>query len=270
MGLDGQALRARLELARAAACEAGQLTLQFFRSDRFVVERKEDDSPVTNADREAELLLRQRIESAFPNDGIVGEEFGQREGTSDFRWILDPIDGTTSFVSGVPLYGTLVGVVYQQRSVAGVIFVPALDECVYAAEGFGAWYCHGNSAPQAARVSSRDDLADGLLVTTQVDLFDRRDAGHVFRELQRHARITRTWGDCYGYLLVATGRAEVMIDPVMSIWDAAALQPILEEAGGTFTDWRGNRTIYHGEGIGTNRRVLEEVLSITRQYGESS
>jgi len=270
MELDGKALRARLELARSAAREAGQLTLQYFRSDRFVVERKADESPVTVADREAELLLRQRIESAFPDDGIVGEEFGQREGTSDFRWVLDPIDGTTSFVSGVPLYGTLVGVVYQQRSVAGVIFVPALDECVYAAEGLGAWYSHGDSAPQAARVSSRDALADGLLVTTQFDLFDRRDAGQAFRELQRYARDTRTWGDCYGYLLVATGRAEVMIDPTMSVWDAAALQPILEEAGGTFTDWRGNRTIYHGEGIGTNRRVLEEVLSITRQYGESS
>ena len=138
MVLDGQALNARLELARTAAREAGQLTLQFFRSDRFVVERKDDDSPVTIADREAELLLRQQIESAFPNDAIVGEEFGQREGTSDFRWILDPIDGTTSFVSGVPLYGTLVGLEYQQRSILGVIYVPVLDECVYAAEGCGA------------------------------------------------------------------------------------------------------------------------------------
>lgn len=158
MGLDGQALNARLELARAAAREAGQLTLQFFRSDQFVVERKSDDSPVTIADREAELLLRKKIESAFPNDGIVGEEFGQREGDSGFRWILDPIDGTTSFVSGVPFFGTLVGVEYQQRSIVGVICVPALDELVYAAEGCGAWYVHGNQPPRAARVSSCESL----------------------------------------------------------------------------------------------------------------
>jgi histidinol phosphatase-like enzyme (inositol monophosphatase family) len=268
MALNSKALDARLELAIAAARRAGQLTLQYFRSDRYVVERKDDDSPVTIADRQAEQALRHDIESAFPHDAIVGEEFGHREGTSGFRWILDPIDGTTAFVSGVPLYGTLVGVDYQQRSILGVIFIPALDECVYASEGCGAWYVQGAEPPQAARVSSCESLADGLFVTSQIDLYERRDAWQVFHELQRRAYITRTWGDCYGYLLVATGRAEVMVDPVMSVWDAAALQPILEEAGGSFTDWRGNRTIYHGEGIGTNRRVLEEVLAVTRLCAE--
>lgn len=267
MVLDGQALSARLELARTVAREAGLLTLRYYRSDQVVVELKSDDTPVTVADRKAELLLRARIEAAFPGDGIVGEEYGQHEGETGFRWILDPIDGTASFISGVPFYGTLVGVEFEQRSVVGVAYLPALDECVYAAEGCGAWYVMGQEPPRAARVSSRESLADGLFCVSQVDLFDRRDAGQVFRDLQRHARLTRTWGDCYGYVLVATGRAEVMIDPVMSVWDAAALQPILEEAGGTFTDWTGNRTIYHGEGIGTNRRVLEEVLAITRPFG---
>jgi fructose-1,6-bisphosphatase/inositol monophosphatase family enzyme len=113
-------------------------------------------------------------------------------------------------------------------------------------------------------------LRDGLFVTSQVDSFNERDAVPVFSELQRRSYITRTWGDCYGYLLVATGRAEVMIDPVMSVWDAAALQPILEEAGGTFTDWKGTPTIFHGEGIGTNRLVLDEVLSITRPAAEAA
>ncbi len=263
---DSSALDARLDLARQAAHDAGQLTLQYFRSDRFTVERKDDDSPVTIADREAEKLLRGQIESAFPDDAIVGEEFGQREGESGYRWILDPIDGTTSFVSGVPLYGTLVGVEYNQRSILGVIYIPVLDECVFAGEGCGAWYIQGAGRPQAARVSSCERLADGLFVTSQVDLYEKRDAWQAFRELQRRAYITRTWGDCYGYLLVATGRAEAMVDPTMRVWDAAALQPILEEAGGTFTDWQGNRTIYHGEGIGTNRRVLDEVLAITRPH----
>lgn len=270
MNLDSSALDDRLELARAAATEAGDLTLSYFRTDRFAIERKEDDSPVTIADREAEQLLREQVRRAFPRDAIVGEEFGHQEGDSGFRWILDPIDGTKSFVSGVPLYGTLVGVEYQQRSIAGVIYIPALRECVYAAEGLGAWYVSGSDKPTAARVSSRERLAEGLFLTSQIDLFDARDAGPVFRELQRRADVTRTWGDCYGYLLVATGRAEVMVDPVMKVWDAAALQPILEEAGGTFTDWRGNRTIYHGEGIATNRRVLEEVLEVTRPHAELS
>jgi histidinol phosphatase-like enzyme (inositol monophosphatase family) len=260
---------ARLQLACEAARDAGHLTLKYFRSDRYSVERKADDSPVTTADREAEQLLRERIESAFPDDAIVGEEFGQREGRSGYRWILDPIDGTTSFVSGVPLYGTLIGVEFGQRSIAGVIYIPALDECVYAAQGCGAWYVSQGQKPRAARVSSCDSLSDGLFVTSQVDLYEKRDAWQVFRELQRRAYITRTWGDCYGYLLVATGRAEVMVDPVMRVWDAAALQPILEEAGGSFTDWRGQRTIYHGEGIATNGRLLEEVLSITRLHATS-
>ncbi len=122
---------------------------------------------------------------------------------------------------------------------------------------------------RAARVSSCDRLVDGLFVTTQIDLFEQREAGQVFWDLQRRAATTRTWGDCYGYLLVATGRAELMLDPVMSVWDAAALQPVLEEAGGTFTDWRGNRSIYHGEGLGTNGRVLSEVLSLTRAFATS-
>ena len=270
MSTDSQALDARLNLARKAARDAGELTLEYFRSDRFTVERKADDSPVTIADREAEKLLRKQIEATFPDDAIVGEELGNRVGDSGYRWILDPIDGTTSFVSGVPLYGTLVGVEYEQRSIAGVIFIPALDECVYAAEGSGAWYVRGNGEPQAARVSSCESLADGLFVTSQIDLYEKRDAWQAYRELQRRAYITRTWGDCYGYLLVATGRAEVMVDPEMSVWDAAALQPIMEEAGGTFTDWQGNRTIYHGEGISTNRRVLEEVLTVTRPHATSS
>ncbi len=270
MADDHHSLDARLNLARQAARDAGELTLKYFRSDRFTVERKADDSPVTIADREAERLLREQIEAAFPDDAIVGEEFGQREGSSGYRWILDPIDGTTSFISGVPLYGTLIGVEYKQRSIAGVIRLPAMDECVFAAEGCGAWYETGNNAPQAARVSSCESLADGLFVTSQIDLYERRNAWQVFHELERHAYITRTWGDCYGYLLIVTGRAEVMVDPVMSVWDAAALQPILEEAGGTFTDWQGNRTIYHGEGIGTNRRVLEEVLTITRPHTRPS
>ena len=152
-------LRNRLELALASAREAGRSTLEYFRSADLSVELKRDDSPVTIADRQAEKLLRERIAARFPDDAVLGEEFGEAPGTSGFRWILDPIDGTKSFIHGVPLYGTLVGVEHQGRPVLGVIYMPALDECAYAARGEGSWYTRGESAPQPARVSTRASLA---------------------------------------------------------------------------------------------------------------
>ena len=169
-------LASRLDLAVAAAREAGQLTLGFFQREDLAVERKADNSPVTAADRQAEQLLRARIREVFPDDGILGEEFGEEAGTSGFRWILDPIDGTKSFICGVPLYGTLIGVERAGASVVGVIYIPGLDECVYAAIGGGAWYTHGQAAPRPARVSQRDQLADAVFLTSQLDTFYPRAA----------------------------------------------------------------------------------------------
>ncbi|MCI0359855.1 MAG: histidinol-phosphatase, partial [Planctomycetaceae bacterium] len=245
--------------------EAGRLTLRYFQTTNYEVQRKSDNSPVTIADRQAEQLLRERITAAFPSDAILGEELGATEGTSGFRWILDPIDGTKSFIHGVPLYGTMVAVEQEGRAAAGLVFMPALDEGVFASAGQGAWYFRGSTAPQRARVSTTAKLADGLFLTSQVDGYAERGAAAAFDALLRTAYITRTWGDCYGYLLVATGRAEVMIDPVLNVWDAAAVQPIVEEAGGTFTDWQGVPTIHAGEAIATNAHVLEEVLAVTKQ-----
>jgi histidinol-phosphatase len=253
---------ARLALARSAGLEAGRLTLRYFQTANYKVERKSDNSPVTVADRQAEQLLRERIAAAFPSDGILGEELGTTEGTSGFRWILDPIDGTKSFIHGVPLYGTMVAVEHDGRAVVGLVFMPALDEGVFASAGQGAWHFRGSTAPERAHVSTKPRLADGLFVTSAVDTFIQRGALEAFRALEDAAYITRTWGDCYGYLLVATGRAEVMIDPVLNVWDAAAVQPIIEEAGGTFTDWQGTPTIHAGEAIATNGLVLKEVLGI--------
>ncbi len=258
-------IQGRLELAISLARRAGQLTLEYFQQDTLSVERKADNSPVTIADRRAEQLLREEIRRQFRDDAIVGEEFGEQPGTSGYRWILDPIDGTKSFISGVPLYGTLIGIEHRQEAVAGVIEMPALQECVYAARGGGAWYIQGAQPPRPTRVSARAKLADGLFVTSQVDSFWARGAAEVYLALEKQAYITRTWGDCYGYLLVATGRAEVMVDPILNIWDAAAVQPIIEEAGGAFTDWQGQPTIYSGEAIGCNRLVLDAVLAITRR-----
>ena len=254
----------RAQLARRAAKQAGQLTLQYFQQDNYQVDRKEDDSPVTIADREAEELLRQIISDAFPDDAILGEELPETPGTSGFRWILDPIDGTKSFITGVPLYGTLVAVEYESVSVIGVILIPALGECVWAARGQGAWFQRNDEPPVPAKVSTTESLQQSTFLTTQIDSFQSDQRRAAFEKLQAAARITRTWGDCYGYLLVATGRAEVMVDPEMNLWDAAALQPILEEAGGSFTDWQGTATIHSGEGIATNGHVAQQVLAITR------
>jgi histidinol phosphatase-like enzyme (inositol monophosphatase family) len=255
----------RLELAITIAREAGMITLEHFRCDELVVDRKADDSPVTIADRQSEAHLRKRIEGQFPRDAILGEELGESSGSSGFRWILDPIDGTKSFIHGVPLYGTLIGVEHHGQCALGVIRLPALDESVYAARGGGAWHVMGKKAPRPARVSSRCRLAESLFLTSEVKSFEEIHRREVFDALQNACRLGRTWGDCYAYAMVATGRAEVAIDPLMNVWDAAAMLPILEEAGGTYTDWEGQPTIYSGNGLATNGRVLEETLAITRK-----
>jgi histidinol phosphatase-like enzyme (inositol monophosphatase family) len=256
----------RLELAVAAAREAGQSTLAHFQREDLQVDFKSDDSPVTVADRNAELLIRERIEAEFPTDAILGEEFGEQLGSSGYRWILDPIDGTKSFVCGVPLYGTLIGVELERNSVVGVIYIPALDECVFAARGGGVWYTKNGSEPRPTHVSDQHKLADAVFLTSEVETFVERGATQAFLDLQRATRITRTWGDCYGYLLIATGRADVMIDAILNVWDAAALQPIMEEAGGAFVDWQGVPTIHSGEGIGCNRQLLPQLLETTRKF----
>jgi histidinol phosphatase-like enzyme (inositol monophosphatase family) len=258
-------LHDRYEFARHVAWEAGKLTLRHFGKD-VQVDRKEDHTPVTVADRDVEKLLRQRIGDQFPRDGILGEEFGETKGSSGFRWILDPIDGTKSFISGVPLYGTMVGVEHDGEAVIGVVAFPALHVGMDAARGQGAWQIWSDGERSPARVSSATSLSEGLLATTEFSGYEHRRAANAFHELCQAAWFSRTWGDCYGYYLVATGRALAMIDPVMSIWDAAALKPVLEEAGGTFTDWQGVPTINGGEGVGTNRHVLDEVLAVTRRY----
>ncbi len=258
-------LQSRLDLAVAAARGAGEVTLEFFRRDHLDVELKADDTPVTAGDRSAEQYLRQRIAEVFPQDGIFGEEFDERPGTSGFRWILDPIDGTKSFIHGVPLYSTLVAVECEGESVLGVIRIPALDECVYAARGLGAWYVQGDRSPTPARVSQHRPLSKALFVTSEVISFDQHGRRVAYDRLQSASRLTRTWGDGYGYLMVATGRADVMVDPIMAIWDAAPMLPILEEAGGTFCDWQGNRTYQAGEGIATNGLLLAEVLDCVSQ-----
>ncbi len=262
MNPPGADIAGRLELAIQAAREAGRITLEHFRRADLEVERKGDDSPVTVADRQAEQHLRRRIAEAFPDDAVLGEEFPHRPGSSSFRWILDPIDGTKSFIHGVPLYGTLVGVEHQGQPVLGLILIPALDECVYAATGQGAWYVSGGGNPQPAKVSDCPTLSEGLFLTSEVSNFSQIGRRDVYDRLETAARLSRTWGDCYGYLLVATGRAELMVDPVAAVWDLAALLPVIQEAGGTFSDWQGRPTIHSGQSVATNGRIHDQALAL--------
>lgn len=259
----------RLEFARYAARAAGEITMRYF-SQQIAVERKSDDSPVTVADRNAEQHLRELLGEAFPDDGIIGEEYGATEGKTGYRWILDPIDGTKSFITGVPLFSTLVAAQYEGQSVLGVIELPALNERVFAASGLGAFRQVGEGSEERVSVATNARLSEGVYLTSDERPFVERGALEVHRQLQASAWISRTWGDGYGYYLVATGRALAMVDAAMSIWDAAALQPVLVEAGGTFTDWQGMPTVEGMEGIGTNGRVLEEVLRLTRPYAKRS
>lgn len=264
----------RLRLALEIARQAGEVTLEHFRSPQLAVERKSDDSPVTAADRAAETLLRQRISEHFPDDGIVGEEFGETPGSSGFVWVLDPIDGTKSFIHGIPLYTTLIGVLSASDGVVehgatqiGVIRAPALDEVIYARRGSGTWHQRGAEDPARVEMQTGGSLAEALLLTSEVASFRKRASGRgmeAYLELDEQVRLARTWGDAYGYLMVATGRAQLMIDPELSLWDAAALQPVIEEAGGVFCDWQGEPTVHQGEAIACTKSLLDDVLAVTR------
>lgn len=258
-------LDGRLTAAVELAVVAGRSTLEHFQRNTFTVERKGDDSPVTIADKQAEQLIRAQLQQRFAQDAILGEEFGAQGGTTDYQWIVDPIDGTKSFIGGVPLYSTLVGVVRDRQCVAGVIYLPALDEIVFAARGCGAWHSAKGSVPQRCQVSTRK-LEDGMFLVSQMDTFDRRGAGEGFRTLQQSAYVTRTWGDGYGYLLIATGRGELMVDPIANPWDLAAVQPVVEEAGGKFSSWDGKPHVFGGDGIGSNGLVHEQALLALRPY----
>ena len=257
-------LKELLDFGVSAAREAGEVTLRYFKR-KFETRLKGKDNFVTQADIEAEELLRRRIAERYPGDAIVGEEGGESAGSTGRRWILDPIDGTYSFVHGVPFYGVLLGVEVEGEPAVGVINLPALGEMVYAARGLG---CFWNGEP--ARVSGTEKLEDALLLSTDFGSCARHGFGAAADELQRRAAQRRTWGDCYGYALVATGRADVMLDPALNIWDCAALLPVLEEAGGTFTDWQGRRSINSGNGVATNGALFSEVMQIIEEKGRAA
>lgn len=235
-------LQAVAEVARLT----GQAALAHYRT-HLDVETKRDGSPVTVADRAAEQTARAWIAARFPNDAILGEEFGADGDETGRRWIIDPIDGTKTFVRGVPLWGTLIGVTRGDDVLAGAIYCPAVDELVVASLGEGCWW-NGTRA----RVSDCRDLASATVLVTDDRFAGRAERASRWAAVAADAAVARTWGDCYGYLLVATGRAELMVDNLMSPWDAAALVPVVREAGGEFSDWNGRVTPFGNGAMATN------------------
>ncbi|MCC6660676.1 MAG: hypothetical protein IT437_07290 [Phycisphaerales bacterium] len=265
-------VRGRLDAAVALAKEAGRGTLDLFHSQAFGVDCKPDGSEVTDADRGAEQLLRRRIEERFPGDGVLGEEFGGSQGRTGFRWVLDPIDGTASFVRGVPLYGTLVAV--QRRaaegweSAAGVIFMPALNEIVFAAEGHGAWHAPSGGAERAARVSATPVLAEALAITTSHEYLRRVGAEAAWAAICTRVKRTRGWSDCYAHLLVSTGRADLSLEPSLHLWDIAPAWIIVREAGGRVTDWRGGEG-WDRQALVTNGVLHDEAVGVLRGHSST-
>jgi len=243
-----------LDFAIDLAYEAGALTLRYY-GHLVDAEGKSDGSPVTIADRNAEQLIRKRVAKRYPDHGVLGEEFGESNQGARVRWILDPIDGTRSFMHGVPLYGVLIGIEADGEPVVGITYFPPLDEMVSAGKGLG---CRWNGKP--CHVSSVSRIEDAVVCTTDVERLLSKPIGAGWRRLQQRAAFSRTWGDCYGHALVATGRIEAQVDPVMKPWDAGPFLTITTEAGGRFTTLDGRATIHGGSGVSTNGLIHEEVL----------
>lgn len=249
-----------LSFAETTAREAGALTLEYFLTDGARAEFKSDDTPVTIADRKAEELIRHRIAETYPDHQIVGEEYGATEGTSDYRWIIDPIDGTKSFVHGVPLYAVLIALEIKGKMEVGCAYFPALDEIISAATGLGA---HWNGKP--CRVSEVASIDRAVCAHIDTAYFGKNGKGEAWDRLQKAVYYNAGWCDAYGYLLVATGRVEIMLDPVMAVWDCGPFPPIFKEAGGYFGDWSGNEgRIDGGEALATNAALRSEVVALLK------
>jgi len=247
------ASKADLEFAEAVIREAGEFTLSHFGSMELQIITKSDGSPVTVADHGAETLIRERIAEAFPDDGIHGEEHDDVAGTSGRRWIIDPIDGTQAFTRGVPTYSNLLYLEDEFGPSIGVINLPALGELVAAGRGLG---CLFNDLP--CSVSTETTLDRAVMSCSGFDFWDP----DMLMRVRESGMAMRTWGDGYGYVLVATGRIEAMVDPVVQFWDVAPCQVIIPEAGGTVTTVSGDPNLALGSAVATNGLLHADVRSV--------
>ena len=242
--------------ARWAALRAGALVWDYF-TNGVETEFKSDRTPVTIADKNAEALIREALKKNHPGDGFLGEEHGEELSSTGFRWIIDPIDATANFVRGIPLFGVLIGLEFEGDLVAGVVHHPCFHKLYSAIRGQGA-YC--NDRP--IRVSEIDSYDDGQLFYSSLRFADKAGVTHPFLQLEKRFSRTRGFGDYFGFLLIAEGCGEIMVDPMVSPWDVAALKPIIEEAGGVFTDWMGKPTIYGQGAVAANPTFHREFMKI--------
>lgn len=258
-------LKPYLDFTTNIAYRAGRITLGYFNAG-VRPDYKADDTPVTAADRAAEKFIRGEIEKAYPTHAILGEEFGESASPSAYplnpaehRWIIDPIDGTKSFMRGVPLYGVLIGLEIEGVIRVGAAYFPGTDEMLCAAEGEGAWW-NG----RRAHVSQEDSLKRACVCYTSLHSFEQNNRAAAWERIQKAAYMVRGWSDAYGYLAVATGRAEAMLDPVMKIWDCGPFPVIFKEAGGYFGSWDGREGHLHDEALACNSALLPEMLNLIK------
>jgi histidinol-phosphatase len=248
--------RSRYELAVDAARQAGDLAKTYYDTS-FEVEWKDDRSPVTVADKNAEALIRDLVKRHFPGDGFLGEEYGDEPSETGYRWVIDPIDGTRSFVRHIPIWATLVGLEYRDEQIAGAVYVPVLNQMYRALRGDGAY-----RDDRRIRVSDVAALSDALMCYSSVSWFRRAGREATFLELAAKTQRQRGFGDFYGFVLVAQGSCELMIDHSVSPWDVAAPKAIVEEAGGRFTAWDGTPTIHRPDVLASNDRLHATALEI--------
>ncbi len=243
-----------LAFIKLLADEAGKAIRPFFANRQTRIETKKDNTPVTEADQAAERIMRQLINKHFPTHGIIGEEFGNENENAEFVWVIDPIDGTKSFMTAVPLFGSLFGLMHNGKPVWGCINQPIIgDFCV--GNGKTTWH---NGTP--IRVADKAHLADAVLLTTSVETIGKQKDAAAYKRLTSEIKFARTWGDCYGYYLVAAGWADIMLDPVLSPWDLLPLIPIIQGAGGIITDWNGNDPLKGNSAIAANAKLHGLVL----------
>lgn len=234
---------------------SGKIIRQYFRTG-FAVENKQDQSPVTIADKKAEEQMRELIMKELPGHGILGEEFGEHNNNAEYKWILDPIDGTKSFICGALSFGTLIALLKNNEPILGVINQPVLNEFLIG---------DNNTAElNGKQVHTRNcgDLSNAVLLTTDHLNIEKYQNIQKFDNLAHKVKLYRQWGDCYGYYLVATGFADIMIDPIMSIWDSMALIPVIRGSGGTITDYHGNDPVKGSSIIASGGNFHNDIIKI--------
>lgn len=251
----------RLGFAVETARGAGAVAMDWFQSDALVTDGKADGSPVTQADKAAERFVRDAIRSAYPEDGILGEEYEEVQGSSGRVWVIDPIDGTKSFVHGVPLFGTLLACLNNGVSEIGVIVMPALGECVAAERDAGCWWWNATQSVQRAKVSDQTTIDGSMLLSTSFQYYDSEARKHAWIDLNRRGAHTRGWSDCYAFVLLATGRADGVVEPaMMNLWDIACVPVIISEAGGDWSDISGAKDLTTGSMVASNGRFHGELI----------